>query len=75
MQVVQTIGPPPNHGRMNLLRIGCTSNSKNALRKIVSANVNPDQQAINRFLIIDHADCTAGRTGKTDPPQQSPDRP
>ena len=38
MQVVQTAGLPPNHGRMRLLTSGCTWNSRNALRKIVNAN-------------------------------------
>ena len=38
MQVVQTAGLPPNHGRMRLLTSGCTWKSRNALRKIVNAN-------------------------------------
>ena len=35
MQVVQTAGLPPNQGRMNLLMIGCTSNSSSALASVV----------------------------------------
>src|SRR5882757_2219250 len=31
MHVVHTPGPPPNHGRMNLLITGCTWKSRNAL--------------------------------------------
>ena len=38
MQVVQTAGLPPNHGRMRLLTSGCTWKSRKALRKIVNAN-------------------------------------
>ena len=36
-QVLHTAAEPPNHGRMILPIIGCTSNSRNALRKIVQA--------------------------------------
>ncbi len=35
MQVVQTDADPPNHGRMILAMIGCTWNSRNALKKMV----------------------------------------
>ena len=40
MQVVQTPGPPPNHGRMYLPISGCTWNSRNAPVKIVTAYTN-----------------------------------
>jgi len=37
MQVFHTEADPPNQGRMIFPIIGCTSNSRNALRKIVAA--------------------------------------
>jgi hypothetical protein len=37
MQVVQTPGPPPNHGKMYFPMSGCTWNSRNAPVKIVNA--------------------------------------
>jgi len=36
MQVVHTDAEPPNHGRIILPIMGCTWNSRNALRKIVN---------------------------------------
>src|SRR5579872_2731812 len=39
MQVVQTAGAPPNHGRIALATMGCTWNSRKAPRKIEAANV------------------------------------
>ena len=36
-QVLHTAADPPNQGRMILPIIGCTANSRNALRKIVQA--------------------------------------
>src|SRR5258708_337653 len=35
-QFVQTVGPPPNQGKTKRPIIGCTWNSRNALRKMVS---------------------------------------
>jgi hypothetical protein len=37
MHVVQTPGPPPNHGKMYFPMRGCTWKSRNAPVKIVSA--------------------------------------
>ena len=37
MHVVQTAADPPNHGRIILAMIGCTWNSRNAERRMVTA--------------------------------------
>src|SRR6516225_12265997 len=43
MQVVHTAGLPPNHGKMNLLMSGWTSNSKKALKRVMSAKSQINQ--------------------------------
>ncbi len=50
MQVVHTAGVPPNQGSTYLLSSGCTSNSKNALKKIVSAKTQLSQP--NREVVF-----------------------
>lgn len=73
MQVVQTLGLPPNHGKMYLAMIGCTWKSKNALTKIVVAN----KKNVNRFKGIEftEANSVAKREGVNrtcDPQVQNP---
>jgi len=73
MQVVQTLGLPPNHGKMYLAMIGCTWKSKNALTKIVVAN----KKNVNRFKGIEftEVDSVAKRKGVNrtcDPQVQNP---
>jgi hypothetical protein len=62
MHVVQTLGPPPNHGRTYLAMSGCTWNSRNALRKVAEAKTPAIVVAATKgFLITSAPACGAYR--------------